>query len=264
MQKCSSTQGRVHSVETLGALDGPGLRYIVFLQGCALRCQYCHNPDTWSLSAGTQITVQEQIADIQRYKNYLSGGVTVSGGEPLLQPAFVYELIRECHEKLHLHCAIDTSGAVPVKLCRDAVNEADMILLDIKAFDAETASEMTGSDTKNAWALLDYCEKIRKPVWIRHVLVPGKTLFERDSSDTLFADRKDFLDANPQLQSGALRLSLYSCIERIELLPFHKMGEFKWDNMKVPCMLKDTPEPDGQSLLWSRELFTKDKRVKAD
>jgi len=255
MQNCSSIQGRIHSIETLGALDGPGLRYIVFMQGCGLRCQYCHNPDSWDSDGGTITTVVEQVTDILRYRNYLSGGVTVSGGEPLLQPDFVCALIRECHSRAGLHCAIDTSGAVPLDSCIQAVREADMILLDIKAFDDSTAKDLTGSDTRSAWEMLDYCEAAAKPVWIRHVLVPGKTLFERSSLGTLYNNEKEFLAANPLLCEGAARLARYTCIQRIDLLPFHKMGEFKWDALGVACKLKETAEPSDQTVQWCRKLF---------
>lgn len=262
MQKCNDLTGRIHSIETLGALDGPGLRYVVFMQGCGLRCQYCHNPDSWDLSAGTLTTVDEQVTDILRYRNYLSGGVTISGGEPLLQPEFVHALIRECHDRAKLHCAIDTSGAVPLDQCINAVREADMILLDIKAFNDAAAYELTGSDTAGAWALLDYCEENSKSVWIRHVLVPGKTLFERDETNILFDSEDKFLSANPQLCEGAKRLRRYHCIERIDLLPFHKMGEFKWEEMGIKCKLKETPEPDEIMAEWSRKLFSKSKQEK--
>ena len=255
MLSCSDMQGRIHSIETLGALDGPGLRYIVFMQGCRLRCQYCHNPDSWDPNGGTPVTVEEQVTDILRYRNYLSGGVTVSGGEPLLQPDFIYALFRQCHSRANLHCAIDTSGAVPLENCIQAVREADMILLDIKAFDDSTAKDLTGSDTQNAWNMLEYCEAAAKPVWIRHVLVPGKTLFERNSLDTLYNNEEEFLAANPGMREGAARLAGYTCVQRIDLLPFHKMGEFKWDALGVDCKLKDTPEPSDQMVKWCRKLF---------
>lgn len=255
MQKCNQITGRVHSVETLGALDGPGLRYIVFMQGCPLRCGYCHNPDTWDTEGGVLTTPEEQVTDILRYRSYLSGGVTVSGGEPLLQPEFVCALFRECHLRGGLHCAVDTSGAIPLSVCSSAVDEADMILLDIKAFDDATALSLTGSDTKNAWSLLDYCEQKKKPVWIRHVLVPGKTLFDRDASGKLISSEEAFLDANPMLCSGAKRLAQYSCIERTDLLPFHKMGEFKWEELGIKCLLRETQEPGDAAVEWSRKLF---------
>jgi len=254
MQSSDTVKGRIHSIETLGALDGPGLRYVIFMQGCNLRCQYCHNPDTWDPGKGSMTTVEEQTADILRYKNYIRG-VTISGGEPLLQHAFVQALIHECHSRAGLHCAVDTSGTVPLSACIDAVEEADMILLDIKAFDDGAAKDLTGFDTRNAWELLDYCEQNKKPVWIRHVLVPGRTLFERDASGELFTSEEDFLEANRMLRDGAQKLARYKCIERVDLLPFHKMGEFKWDELGIQCQLKETPEPDDSTVEWSRKLF---------
>lgn len=256
---CGSAEGKIHSVETLGALDGPGLRYVVFLQGCRLRCLYCHNPDTWDLSSGTLTSAGALADDILRYRNYLTGGVTLSGGEPLLQADFVCAVIRECHRRAGLHCAIDTAGSVPLEICREAVDEADMLLLDIKAFDDAAALLLTGSDTKNAWALLNYCEKTHKSVWIRHVLVPGITMFERDASGRLFEREEDFTAANRQLAAGAEKLSGYTCIERTDLLPFHKMGEFKWDELGVPCPLRDTPEPEESMTAWSRKMFSGSK-----
>jgi len=255
MQNYKDEAGYVHSVETLGALDGPGLRYIVFLQGCSLRCRFCHNPDTWRIGTGRRMTAGELADDIIRCRGYLTGGVTISGGEPLLQPAFVTALIRECRVRAGLHTAIDTAGSVPLDFCAEAVDAADMILLDIKAFDDRTAFDLTGSDTQNAWAILVRCEETKKPVWIRHVLVPGYTVFEKDASGSLFAGKEEFLAANPQLGNGAARLSGFRCVERVDLLPFHKMGEFKWEELGIACPLRDTDEPDERTVQWSREIF---------
>ena len=247
--------GAVHSVETLGALDGPGLRYIVFLQGCLLRCKYCHNPDTWACSGGTRITAGEQADEILRYRRYITGGITVSGGEPLLQPEFTEALIRECRSRGISHAAIDTSGAVPLEKCRAAVDSADLILLDIKAFDDAVALELTGLGTKNAWELLNYCEASGKAVWIRHVLTPGITVFENGADGKPFADGDAFRAGNPMLTDGAARLREYRCIAKIELLPFHKMGEYKWDELKIPCPLKGTEEPSEVTVQRSRAIF---------
>ena len=257
MQDCKNPIGRVHSIETLGALDGPGLRYIVFLQGCPLRCRYCHNPDSWETDTGTLTTVDEQVDDILRYKSYLTGGVTISGGEPLFQADFVAALIHACHERGGLHCAVDTSGAMDPASVSNAVDAADLILLDIKAFDDQTALSLCGTDTKNAWNLLAYCEQTKKPVWIRHVLVPGETVFEKNSNGDIFLTEKEFLDGNPQITEGAARLAKYACIERIDLLPFHKLGEFKWENMGIPFTLKDTPEPLESTAVWAARAFAR-------
>lgn len=264
MQECENPIGRIHSVETLGALDGPGLRYVVFLQGCPLRCQYCHNPDTWNPNAGTLTTAEEQAGDILRYRSYLTGGLTISGGEPLMQADFVLALMQACHRLAGMHCAVDTSGAIDLAVSSKAIDEADLILLDIKAFDDQTALKLCGADTANAWKLLEYCETSNKPVWIRHVLVPGETIFERDEEGHFFSREDDFLAANPQLAKGAARLSKYSCIERVDLLPFHKMGEFKWDEMGIPCALKDTPEPQDTSIERAGRIFSVDTWKKPD
>ncbi len=254
MQKCNSVFGRVHSVESLGALEGPGLRFVVFLQGCPIRCAYCHNPDTWDMSNGKLISAKDQVEEILRYKNYLSGGVTLSGGEPLAQAEFVCSLINECHLH-HLHTAIDTSGAVPLSECKNAVTAADLILLDIKSFDQDKGQKLCGIDMNQAWNLLDYCQSIGKPVWIRHVLVPGITVMEKNSSGTPLETESDFRIANLELVRGIQRLKAYSCIEKIELLPFHKLGEFKWENLSIPFSLHHVDEPSEHVIAWSRKIL---------
>ncbi len=206
--------GRVHSYETFGAVDGPGIRFIVFLQGCPLRCLYCHNPDTWDPADGTETSVDEIVAKVRSYRGFYrgGGGVTISGGEPMLQHEFVYELI--CALKAEgFHTAIDTSGIVPLSVCKKTVDAADMLLLDIKSLDPELSERITGSSRclPHEKELLDYCESVGKRVWIRHVVVPGLTMEEEK-----LRDLADFL-------------AQYKCIERIEPLPFHKLGEHKWE-----------------------------------
>lgn len=230
-------KGRIHSVETFGALDGPGIRYVVFLQGCLLRCAYCHNPDTWTCGTGKEITADELVADILRYKNFIAdGGVTLSGGEPLLQTEFCCEVLQLCKEN-KLHTALDTCGAVPLSECKPAVDLADMLLLDIKAIDSELCRKMTGQDNRNAIELLDYCEKTGKRAWIRHVMVPGFTL-ERTQLERL----ADFLTG-------------YTCVERVDLLPFHKMGAYKWENLGIDFTLKDVPEPTRKEISMAKKIF---------
>lgn len=229
--------GRLHSVETFGALDGPGIRYVLFLQGCPLRCLYCHNPDTWDPSCGRAVTSLEAVQDILRYRNFIaSGGVTLSGGEPLLQAEFCREVIDLCHRE-HIHCAIDTSGSVPLSECKHAVDAADLLLLDIKALDPTVCTELTGQDNRNALELLSYCEITGKPVWIRHVIVPGITLVEE------------------RLHATAQFLSHYSCIQKVELLPFHKMGEYKWEALGMESPLTDVKEPPASEIAAAKEIF---------
>ena len=231
--------GRLHSVETFGTVDGPGIRYVAFLQGCPLQCAFCHNPDSWDAAGGRPIEAEALVADMLRYRPFLrSGGVTLSGGEPLLQPDFVLDVLRRIKDA-GMHTAIDTSGAVLLEACREAVDMADLILLDIKHADPEKCRALTGQDNRNAFRLLAHCEKTRKRVWIRHVVVPGQT--------------DDFDD----LEHLAARLSSYTCIERIEILPFHKMGEYKWKELNRAYRLTDTPEPDPETIDRIRALFAR-------
>ncbi|MCI8553972.1 MAG: pyruvate formate lyase-activating protein [Clostridiales bacterium] len=219
--------GRIHSVESFGALDGPGIRYILFMQGCPLRCLYCHNPDSWCLSGGRETDSETVVADILRYRRFLrGGGVTLSGGEPLMQPDFSAAILEGCREQ-GLHTAVDTSGAVPLLSCLRTVAAADMLLLDVKAAEDSLFRKITGRGMENTLELLDHCENTGKPVWIRHVLVPGLTL-----------------DGDLLNRLGRL-LKPYSCIERVELLPFHKMGEFKWRELGERYTLGDTCPPSS-------------------
>lgn len=232
-----SVMGFIHSTETFGTLDGPGIRYVVFLQGCPLQCLYCHNPDSWDLNDGTKKTAAEVMEDIVRYKTFISsGGVTISGGEPLMQPEFVSQLIDLGHAN-GLHMAIDTSGAVPLNTCEDAVKKADLLLLDIKSIDNQKCLNISGRGNLNTLEMLEYREKIGKPVWIRHVLVPGLTLVEED------------------LIKLAEHLKSFKCIEKIELLAFHKMGEYKWQELGRPYMLYDTPAPNPDEIEAARNIF---------
>ncbi len=232
-----SVTGRIHSIESFGTLDGPGIRYVLFLQGCPLRCLYCHNPDSRSLEAGTKMTAGEVLADILTYRPYIArGGVTLSGGEPLLQPAFACEILDGCREH-KLHTAIDTSGIIPLSEAAPALDRADLILLDIKALDDDLCVPLTGASNRNTLATLDYCEAARKAVWIRHVLVPGYTLDEA------------------RLGRLADHLRRYTCVRKTELLPFHKMGEYKWEALGCPYELADTPPPTDEEVRRARAIF---------
>lgn len=229
--------GRIHSVESFGTLDGPGIRYVLFLQGCGLRCMYCHNPDTWQLGGGKAMDSDEVISDILAYKNFISnGGVTLSGGEPLLQPEFAQDILHKC-AKHGIHTALDTAGAVPLSVSKPALDAADLILLDIKALDNDLCMQLTGRGNKDTLNTLSYLETRHKPVWLRHVLVPGFTL-----------DQK-------LMETLADYLTHFSCIELTELLPFHKMGEYKWKELRLPYALTDTLPPDKESLIMAREIF---------
>ncbi len=230
--------GRIHSLESFGTLDGPGVRFVVFLQGCPLRCRYCHNPDTQPFGGGREVTVSELMRQIESCRNFIrSGGVTLSGGEPLAQPEFARELLTRCRAA-GFHTALDTSGAYALSHSRSVIEAADLLLLDIKAFDPELCRRLTGADNSNALATLDDCEAKGKPVWIRHVLVPGYTL------------------ELSQLQELAAFLARFRCVERIELLPFHRMAEFKWRQLGVEDPLAGIPEPTAAEVKTAEEIFT--------
>lgn len=234
-----SVIGWIHSVETFGALDGPGIRYVLFLQGCPLRCVYCHNPDSWCARRGQEISSVDVVKDILRYKNFLkNGGVTLSGGEPLFQPEFSASIIEGCIQN-GLHTAIDTSGGVPLLLCQKPVELADLLLLDIKAADDQLYKKITGHSINNPLEILAARERIGKPVWIRHVLVPGLTL------------------EDAQLRKLGRLLQHYSCIERVELLPFHKMGEYKWGELGEKYTLSETQPPTPEQVEHARSLLKK-------
>ena len=230
-------QGYVHSVETFGAVDGPGIRFVVFMQGCLLKCLYCHNADTWKIDDGNKITSHELFDQISQYRNFIcKGGVTFSGGEPLIQSEFICEVIKLCKQD-GLHTAIDTSGGVPLIKCKNAIDKCDMILLDIKDIDTDDCKILTGMGNENAFEILDYCEKIKRDVWIRHVVVPKFTLnFDK-------------------LERLAKKLSSYTCVKKVELNPFHKMGEHKWEHVGVPYTLNDIKEPTLNEMKNAKEIF---------
>lgn len=230
--------GRIHSIESFGAVDGPGIRYVLFMQGCPLKCKYCHNPDSWSCHDGKMYSVNDIANDIKTYYNFIkNGGVTISGGEPLLQPEFLIELLNRCRE-MKLHTAIDTAGSLPLSSSKECIDAADMLLLDIKCIDDGVCRELTGMSNENALATLKYCEETQKPVWIRHVMVPGITL------DTSLLTRL------------AEYLKDFKCIKNVELLPFHKMGEFKWESLNMNYELYDTVEPTKEEIASAKEIFT--------
>lgn len=232
-----SVIGSVHSVESLGTLDGPGLRYVVFLQGCALRCRYCHNPDTWRMHGGKQVSSDVLVDEILTYKPFIAnGGVTLSGGEPLKQPEFALDVLNRLKAE-GIHTALDTAGSVPLELSKQVLEAADLILLDIKALDDKQCFSLTGMGNADTLSTLAYCQSIKKKVWIRHVLVPGWTL-----------ERK-------RLEELASFLTAFDCVEQVELLPYHKMGQYKWEQLKLDYSFKDVPEPTPAELRMARSIF---------
>ena len=214
---------KINSFDTLGAVDGPGLRFIVFFQGCALKCKYCHNRDTWPQDEGTLYRVDDLIKKIMRYKNYFissGGGVTLSGGDLLLQQDFVIELLKEL-KKNNISVAIDTSGmfAITEKL-KEIIDLADLFLLDIKSINDEVCKELTGFSNKLELEFAKYLSSVNKDMWIRHVLVPGYTDNEKD-----LLMLKDFLHSLKN-------------VKHIDILPYHDLGKFKWKNLNVEYPLE--------------------------
>lgn len=232
-----SVKGRIHSMESFGTVDGPGIRFVVFLQGCPLHCLYCHNPDALSCTDGEEKTSAEVFEYVMRFRSFIrSGGVTLSGGEPLRQPEFCLDLLQR-FRGAGVHTAVDTSGIMPLDTVKACVDKANLILLDIKAIDDDMCRRLTGASNEPALALLDYCEKTGRPVWIRHVAVPGYTL-----DAVLLTRLADYIRP-------------YRCVERVELLPFHKMGEYKWEQLGRQYLLGGTREPTEDEMLRAREIF---------
>ena len=228
---------RVHSLESFGTLDGPGVRFVIFLQGCPLRCRYCHNPDTWAVAGGMAMETEEIMVRIRSCKNFLrNGGVTISGGEPLLQSHELVELLNACRQE-GFHSAIDTAGSLPLEETSEAIDAADMLLLDIKSLEDTIRRALTGHGNEMALATLDYCEKKNKSVWIRHVVVPGFTLND---------------DALRRLGTF---LASYRCIKRAELLAYHKMGQKKYEALGIMDPLADTPELDAKDFVRAQKIF---------
>ena len=232
-------EGKIHSIETFGAVDGPGIRYVIFVQGCPLRCLFCHNPDSWNLKDGKTVCSEDLVKKILEYKNFIQkGGVTISGGEPLFQPEFVSDILDLCR-KNNLHTALDTAGSVPIEISKPVIDKADMLLLDIKALGNEMCRTITGLSNKNTLDTLNYTREVNKPIWIRHVLLPGYS-FTAD-----------------QLEELAEFLTAYPNIEKVELLPFHKMGEYKWEELGLPYKLYDAQPPSSEEYEKAVEIFRK-------
>lgn len=240
----SEIKGRIHSVESFGSADGPGVRYIVFLKGCNMRCQYCHNPDTWAKDGGGLMTPEEVLKKALRYKTYWKekGGITVSGGEALLQIDFVTELFRLAKEK-GVNTCLDTSGnpfslEEPFKSKFDELMKyTDLFMLDIKHMDDAAHRKLTGQTNQNILEMAAYLSDHGKAMWIRHVLVPGITTEE----DELYRLRS-FLDT-------------LKTVERVEALPYHTLGVFKWKELGIPYQLEGVDPPTKEQIDRAKEIL---------
>jgi len=221
------TEGIIHSVESCGTVDGPGIRFVVFTQGCPLRCLYCHNPDCRHFEDGKKITSAELITEIKKYRSYFQasgGGVTVSGGEPLMQPHFVSSIFKGCHD-MGIHTVLDTSGYVNLDTAKPVLEHTDLVLLDIKSFDPKIYQQVTSVSIEPTLNFAKYLAQINKPTWIRFVLVPNLT------------------DPEDNVIGLAQFVASLKNVERVEVLPFHKMGEYKWEQLGFDYQLKNTQPP---------------------
>lgn len=239
-----SITGRIHSFETFGTLDGPGIRFVVFMQGCPLRCIYCHNRDTWDVQGGREYTVDEVMTELGKYINYIKfsgGGITVSGGEPLLQCAFVTELFKRCREK-GIHTALDTSGFSVFDGLDDGLDEllsyTGLVLLDIKHACDVGHKTITGVGREKPAAFARLLSDRGIPVWIRYVLVPGYT------------------DSDEDLLAAASFIKSHKNVNKVEILPYHSMGSYKWDKLGETYPLKGIPGPDEESIEKARQILT--------
>ena len=229
------TEGIIHSLESFGAADGPGIRFVVFLEGCHMRCKYCHNPDTWAKKSGETMTAEELIKKALRYRSYWKdeGGITVSGGEPLLQIDFVTELFRLAHEN-GVNTTIDTAGQPFTRQgpfftkFNELMKYTDLVMLDIKEIDPERHKSLTGFDNENILDMAGYLSEINKPMWIRHVLVPEHTDFDDD------------------LNKLSEFISNLNSVKKVEILPYHTLGAYKWKalNMDYPLEGIDPPSQE--------------------
>ncbi len=228
--------GLVHSFQSMGAVDGPGIRFVVFMQGCNLRCAYCHNPDTWDMTGGTPYTATEVAARVSRYLPYLTGGITVTGGEPLLQAEFVRELFIKAGE-LGLHRALDTSGVGHIGQAERLLEHTDLVLCDVKFTTADRYMHYAKAELGRVLEFLSLCKRLAKPVWIRHVVVPSLS-----SEESI-------------LRLKELILPYMDIIEKVELLPFRKLCLAKYDNMGIEFPLRDIPEASEGMLEEFRKIL---------
>ena len=228
------TKGYIHSLESFGSVDGPGVRYVIFLSGCAMRCQFCHNPDTWNMQAGTPYTADELLEKALRYRSYWGskGGITVSGGEPLLQIDFLLELFTKAKEK-GVHTTLDTCGNPFTReepffsKFEKLMEVTDLVMLDIKHMDEEQHVLLTGQKNDNILDMAKYLSDTGKSMWIRHVLVP-----ERSDRDDYLWKLHDFIEKLDH-------------VERVEVLPYHTLGVYKWKELGIPYGLEGI-EPQTQ------------------
>lgn len=245
----SAVLGNVHSLETFGLVDGLGVRFVVFMQGCRMRCQYCHNPETWAMNGGTEWTAQALLQRVLRYRNYWGkqGGITVSGGEPLLQMDFLTAFFTLAREK-GVHTVLDTAGNPFTReepffsRFRQLMEVTDLVMLDLKQTDPAAHKSLTGWDNGNILDMARYLSDTGKPMWVRRVLAPGLT------------------DDPAELTRLRAFLDTLTTVERVEILPYHTLGAFKWEKLGIPYPLEGVPTPTEEQVAQAEALLgiTKD------
>lgn len=224
--------GKIHSIESFGSVDGPGIRYIYFLHGCPFRCQYCHNPDTWGSNKYESLSPQQALQQAKKYKSYWgkNGGITVSGGEPLMQIDFLIALFQLAKQE-NIHTCIDTSGACFTdqepffSKFQELMKYTDLLLVDLKEMNPKRHKTLTGRDNEMVLKMANYLSEIKKPVWIRHVLVPQRSDYDED------------------LKALGEFISTLDNVERVEVLPYHTLGTFKWEQLEMDYALKGIHPP---------------------
>ena len=237
-------EGYIHSLESFGTVDGPGVRYVVFFQGCPMRCKYCHNPDTWNKADGTPMEADDIIAKFERNRSfYRTGGITATGGEPLLQIEFLTELFAKAKER-EIHTCLDTSGILYDEENEELMRKfeklfpvTDLVMLDIKHMEEEDHRELTGHSNRNVFAFAKALERAKIPVWIRHVVVPGITYDEKELTEL-----GTYIRTLPNF-------------EKLEVLPYHSMGKVKYENLGISYPLGDTPQLTKEEAAKAREII---------
>ncbi len=237
-------QGRIHSLESFGTVDGPGTRFVVFVQGCPMRCAYCHNPDTWEMNAGTLMEPSYIIEQYERNKPfYKDGGITVTGGEPLMQLDFLIELFTLAKEK-NIHTCIDSSGIAfhsdnPAQMEKmdKLMTLTDLVMLDIKHIDPEHHKELTAQPNTNILKFAEYLNEKKVDMWIRHVVVPGIT------------------DDDKYLFELGYFIGQFSNLKALDVLPYHTMGEAKYEKLGMTYKLKDVPAMDKNKLIEKKKVI---------
>ncbi len=231
---------RIHSIESFGTVDGPGIRFVIFMQGCMLKCKYCHNRDTWNLNGGNLISIDDLLDKIERYKAYIlpsGGGVTVTGGEPLLQVKFLINLFKELKNR-NIPTAIDTSGMFDITDdIKELLSYTDLVLLDIKHINDEKCKDLVGFSNKKELAFARYLSDNKIPVWIRQVIIHGFT----DDEEDLLALKKF--------------ISTLSNVEKVELMPYHELGKYKWENLGFNYELEGVPAATSEDIGRAKKIL---------